>query len=163
MSYGKRPLWQWILLYAVVAVIVYGAIYYFFVAGQGGYGRAPSSYYPGYQNRSGAPESVRQLQKTGEEYTVTYTDAGFSPATIAITHGAKVVFKNAASDSMRVSSNPHPIHTGYPTTGGCIGSTFDSCRVIWPGESWPFTFDKVGTWGYHNHLNPSEEGTVVVR
>lgn len=29
-GYGKRPLWQWILLYVVIAVIVYGLIYYVF-------------------------------------------------------------------------------------------------------------------------------------
>jgi len=28
--YGKHPLWQWILLYVVVGVIVYAAIYYFY-------------------------------------------------------------------------------------------------------------------------------------
>jgi len=28
-GYGKRPMWHWILLYAVVGVIVYGAIYLF--------------------------------------------------------------------------------------------------------------------------------------
>ena len=28
-GYGKRPLWQWIVLYVVIGVIVYGAIYYF--------------------------------------------------------------------------------------------------------------------------------------
>lgn len=33
-GYGKRPLWQWILIYLVVGGIVYGVIY-FFLAGQG--------------------------------------------------------------------------------------------------------------------------------
>ena len=27
-KYGKRPLWQWILLYAVIAAVAYGIIYY---------------------------------------------------------------------------------------------------------------------------------------
>lgn len=27
-SYGKRPLWQWILIYVIVGLIVYGVIYY---------------------------------------------------------------------------------------------------------------------------------------
>jgi hypothetical protein len=31
-GYGKRPMWQWIVLYVVIAVIVYGAIYYFYLA-----------------------------------------------------------------------------------------------------------------------------------
>lgn len=36
-GYGKRPLWQWIVLYAVIAVVVYGLVYYFVFAKKGGY------------------------------------------------------------------------------------------------------------------------------
>lgn len=35
-EYKKRPLWQWILIYLVVGVIIYALIYYFFLGG-GGY------------------------------------------------------------------------------------------------------------------------------
>lgn len=35
-GYGKRPLWQWILIYVVVGAIVYGLIYYFVLAKKGG-------------------------------------------------------------------------------------------------------------------------------
>jgi magnesium-transporting ATPase (P-type) len=27
-GYGKRPVWQWVLIYVVLAVIVYGIIYF---------------------------------------------------------------------------------------------------------------------------------------
>jgi flagellar basal body-associated protein FliL len=30
-KYGKRPIWQWVLLYIVVAIVVYGLVYYFFM------------------------------------------------------------------------------------------------------------------------------------
>lgn len=30
-SYGKRPLWHWILLYLIVGAVVYYLIYYFFL------------------------------------------------------------------------------------------------------------------------------------
>jgi hypothetical protein len=38
-GYGKRPLWQWILIYAVVAIVVYGLIYLIFInnGSSGGY------------------------------------------------------------------------------------------------------------------------------
>lgn len=29
-GYGKRPIWQWIAIYIVVAVVVYGLIYLLF-------------------------------------------------------------------------------------------------------------------------------------
>lgn len=35
--YGKRPLWQWVLIYLAVGAVVYGLIYYFVFAGKGGY------------------------------------------------------------------------------------------------------------------------------
>lgn len=30
-GYGKRPVWQWILIYVVAAIIVYGLIYLIFI------------------------------------------------------------------------------------------------------------------------------------
>lgn len=105
------------------------------------------------------PPAATQTQPN----TVTYTDAGFSPSTLTVKKGDTVTFKNTASDAVRVASNPHPIHNGYPTTGGCVSSTFDSCQNISPGQSWSFKFDIAGSWKYHNHLNPSEGGTIVVQ
>lgn len=29
-GYGKRPMWQWVVLYVVVAAVVYFAVYYIF-------------------------------------------------------------------------------------------------------------------------------------
>jgi len=34
-GYGKRPMWQWAVLYLVIAVVVYGAIYWFFMRDSG--------------------------------------------------------------------------------------------------------------------------------
>ena len=36
-NYGKRPMWQWIVIYLVIGAVVYGLIYYFMFAGKGGY------------------------------------------------------------------------------------------------------------------------------
>lgn len=37
-GYGKRPLWQWIVLYVIVGGVIYAGIYYFVIAKRGGYG-----------------------------------------------------------------------------------------------------------------------------
>ena len=37
-GYGKRPLWQWVLIYVVIGAVIYGLIYYFVFANKGGYG-----------------------------------------------------------------------------------------------------------------------------
>lgn len=36
-GYGKRPLWQWVVIYLVVAAVVYGLVYYFVLAKGSGY------------------------------------------------------------------------------------------------------------------------------
>ena len=63
---------------------------------------------------------------------------------------------------MWTASAVHPTHRAYPTTGGCLGSTFDACKGVQPGASWSFRFDIAGTWKYHNHLNPNNTGAIVV-
>lgn len=37
-GYGKRPVWQWVLIYLVVAIIVYGLIYVLFIHKSGSSG-----------------------------------------------------------------------------------------------------------------------------
>lgn len=91
---------------------------------------------------------------TAKKVTVNYTNSGFSPSTITIKKGDTVVFVNQSSGSMWVASNPHPTHTDYPA--------FDEKAAVSSGSSWSFTFDKTGSWGYHNHKDPSSLGTIVV-
>lgn len=84
---------------------------------------------------------------------VSLTTNGFDPATITVKAGTKVTWTNNSGDSATVNSDPHPIHTDYPPLN--LGS-FSS------GSSLSLVFDKPGTYGYHNHFNPSEKGTIVV-
>jgi flagellar basal body-associated protein FliL len=37
-GYGKRPVWQWILIYVVIAIVVYGIIYLLFIHKSGSTG-----------------------------------------------------------------------------------------------------------------------------
>ena len=30
-GYGKRPVWQWVVIYLVIAIVVYGIIYFAFI------------------------------------------------------------------------------------------------------------------------------------
>lgn len=57
-GYGKRPLWQWILLYVVIAGVAYGLIYYFFFAkNNNGYVYNP----PQSQNNKNQTNSVDKV------------------------------------------------------------------------------------------------------
>ncbi|MBI4084986.1 MAG: hypothetical protein HY432_00560 [Candidatus Liptonbacteria bacterium] len=93
---------------------------------------------------------------------VDYDENGFLPSSVIIPKGGAVLFKNNSMKNLWVASDPHPSHGGYPEKNGCIGSAFDSCTKIPPGVSWSFTFGQYGSWDYHNHLNPSQGGTVNV-
>jgi hypothetical protein len=37
-GYGKRPVWQWVVIYLIVAVIAYGLIYLLFIRDGSGTG-----------------------------------------------------------------------------------------------------------------------------
>lgn len=43
-GYGKRPVWQWVVIYLVIAIVVYGIIYLLFIHKSGGSGGNSSVY-----------------------------------------------------------------------------------------------------------------------
>ena len=94
---------------------------------------------------------------------ITYSDTGYSSNMLNIKVGEKVTFQHQSTQNMWTASGMHPTHKVYPTTGGCLGSTFDACKGIQPGDSWSFKFDVTGNWKYHAHLKPDFFGTVVVK
>jgi len=102
---------------------------------------------------------------TPQTVTVVYENSGFSPKSSTIYKGDTVVFINSSTHSMWVSSNLHPTHTLYPekSSSDCLGSSFDSCANIPPGDLWQFEFNSTGSWGYHNHLRAGKTGIVVVQ
>ena len=118
----------------------------------------------GDESTAGTEESTEGTTMNGEESTegatvaavveVDYTASGFTPAEVTIKKGEMVKFVNRTEDPMGVASAPHPVHTDYPG--------FDQGKSSASGmNEYSFTFDKVGTWGYHNHENPVHRGTVV--
>jgi len=97
------------------------------------------------------------LEKGGvqERVVVTYTDSGFAPSPIRVKVGSIVTFVNESSGMMWVASDPHPSHT--------LLSGFDELTSVGKGGTYEYTFAKVGTWTYHNHVSPSVKGSVIVR
>lgn len=99
---------------------------------------------------------------------VIYTDSGYAPNIITIKKGETVVWKNESSNPMWTASAMHPTHKVYPGTDitACGTQTllpmFDSCASVSSDQSWSFTFNNIGTWGYHNHLDSSKFGKVIV-
>lgn len=105
--------------------------------------------------KSGASETAAVSKALSPAATVTYTVTGFTPKTVTIKKGEAVLFENKTGKPFSVASNPHPTHTAYPE--------FDQWKTNQKGKSeFKFTFEKVGMWEYHNHLNSNMTGTVIV-
>lgn len=85
---------------------------------------------------------------------VSYTDSGFTPNTITVKKGTTVTFTNQSTKGMWVASAVHPTHQLLPG--------FDQLKSVAKGGTYEYAFDKVGTWKYHMHRNPSDTGSVVV-
>jgi plastocyanin len=91
---------------------------------------------------------------TSSSLTVTFTDKGFAPASLTIKKGQTVTFINNSSGKMWVAANPFPTSSEYPA--------FNEKSGVATGSSWSFTFDKTGTWFYHNHYSPAQGAKIVV-
>lgn len=86
---------------------------------------------------------------------VTYTDSGFTPPEITVKNGQTVQFVNQSGKNMWVASAFHPKHEVFPE--------FDQKISVGNGEMYEFTFTKTGEWKYHNHVRPSDFGTIIVK
>ncbi len=154
-GYGKRPLWQWVVIYVVIGGIIYAGIYYFFLAKKGGYNSNQSGQYQYPTTQQASPTTMQATPTPAQQSqnTVTLTTNGFSPTSLTIKAGQTVTWVNKSGSDAAIDSNPHPVHTSYHPLN--LGSFPD-------GGTLSLTFDKPGTYSYHNHLNPSEQGTIVV-
>ncbi len=89
-----------------------------------------------------------------ENSVITYTDEGFSPNSITVKAGTAVTWINSGNQPMWVASSPHPQHTDLPG--------FDALKGYASGEEYSYTFTKVGTWKFHDHLDATKFGRVEV-
>ena len=100
--------------------------------------------------------------------TIVHTSLGFSPASVTIAKGGTVTWTDEDGSPMWIASAMHPTHVVYDNTDlekhcatGYTGTTpFDQCKS---GTTYIFTFNEVGTWGYHNHSNASQFGKIIVK
>jgi plastocyanin len=113
-----------------------------------------------------ADEPIGTSTGTPASVTVRLTAQGFSPANVTVKAGDKVTFINEGTSAMWIAADPHPSHEGYSGTTrsqhcpDTANTALDQCAS---GNTYTFTFTKKGTWQYHNHMNASSRGTVVVQ
>jgi len=99
-----------------------------------------------------ASDEVAQLQ-AGK---VAITSSGFVPATITIKAGDTVTWTNQDSSQHQVATDP------YPTEDALAG--FKAEIPTAQNLTYSYKFTKVGTYTYHDHLNPLKfKATVIVK
>lgn len=98
--------------------------------------------------------SKRNTYVPNATITVIMNEDDYVPGTITVQKGATIRFKNLTSVPRWPASNLHPSHLLYPE--------FDPTTPVMPNASWDFIAEKVGTWGYHDHLAPYITGDLII-
>lgn len=140
----------WII--GIVAVVVIGGGGYLLL-----HKDSNKSDQPSQSSASQSSETSNESNNTPSQpaaATITYSDNGFSPATVTVKSGDTVAIKNTSSQPLQFDSDPHPDHTDDPELN--VG-------IVNPGKEATFTVTTTGSHGYHNHLNSSDRGTIIVQ
>ncbi len=125
---------------------------------------APTKTTPNIQNQATEPSAI-QAEPSLEEHevmfgknTVILSQNGFTPKTLKVKVGDKVVWENKSGDLAAVNSDDHPTHEKYSPLN--LGEFMDIENIS--GKRFELIFDKTGIYDYHDHLHPERKGKVVV-
>ncbi len=105
-------------------------------------------------NQTETQATLEPTEASAKEANVTLTSTGFSPKSLTIDKGTKVIWTNESGQTATVNSDPHPTHTAYPPLN--LGSFSD-------GEGIELVFNEAGTFSYHNHFDATVRGTIIVK
>ncbi len=95
------------------------------------------------------------LDLTGQgEVTVAMENIDFDRPRIVIDRGTTVTFVNRDAVAHFVNTDPHPSHNAVPELNSLTLET---------GDTYTFTFDRAGEYGYHCSAHTSMIGKIVVR
>lgn len=84
---------------------------------------------------------------------IVLSNTGFTPKTVSVKKGTRVIWMNNSGGAATVNSDDHPTHTKFP---------FLNLGEFGPGSNLQVILDKPGTYTYHNHLQPTMTGTIIV-
>ena len=102
-----------------------------------------------------------------ETVTVEITANGYEPKSVSIKAGGTVTWVNKVDANHWPASNAHPTHTLYPGSSIQKCNTapeevFDACTSLKNKDTYSFIFTEVGSWKYHDHVNPGLGGVINV-
>lgn len=106
---------------------------------------------PQKQSQTNQPTPGNFYKK--EKATFSYTQAGFVPKNATVKLGQVVTWTNDTKEDMSLNSANHPTHVKFPILN--VGT-------IPPEATGQVTFDKAGTYSFHDHYKPQNTGTITV-
>jgi len=101
-----------------------------------------------------APQKQPPPISQQQEAQVTITKDGFIPASLIVKKGTKIVWTNSDEATHQLQANPHPTGDSLPGL---------KSEILTPAQTYEYTADTTGTFGYHDHLNPTTNGTIEVQ
>ncbi len=134
-------------LLGLVGIVILAAAGWYLLSGQN---KTATSGTPA-PGKTNVPEMVVGSGSTKE--TLTFNGSSFDRKVLEVKSGGTLTVVNASSVALQFDSDPHPIHTDNSEL---------NVEIILPGASKTVTLRKTGTWGYHNHLNASQGGKIIV-
>ncbi len=90
-----------------------------------------------------------------QTFSIVRTEKGFEPPEVYLYTGDSVRFSSSAKKPFWPASDLHPGHWLY--------AAFDPKRALAPDEVWEFSFDRVGDWRFHDHLESTAGGIIHVQ
>ncbi|MDO8269627.1 MAG: hypothetical protein Q7T54_03090 [Candidatus Levybacteria bacterium] len=140
-----------VVLIVIVAIGITFGVYRYYMTGTLPYFQTTST--PQVTNQIPKP-SGNPIGLPAGKFRVAITPSGFMPPVISIEKGDTIIWINQSASKANVSSDPHPSHSLFP---------FLNLGAIEKDGSKEAKFDTEGTFTYHNHLNPNQKGTVIVK
>jgi plastocyanin len=109
-----------------------------------------------HSNQPRATTATITHGSTKPPVVVQISDSGFSPSALSISKGTTVQWTNTDTTIHQVAADP------YPKDNSING--FDSTIQLNQADTLSFTFNKPGTYTYHDEKNPLKfKGTIVVK
>ncbi len=88
-------------------------------------------------------------------HEVIIKDGMFHPRELTAAVCDRIRFVNRESVPHEPAVGSHPAHTSYPG--------FDAESPLWENEIFEFTLNRPGTYSFHDHLNESMVGALVIQ
>jgi plastocyanin len=85
---------------------------------------------------------------------VRITKTGFEPSTLSVKQGTKIVWTNTDSGLHQVVANPYPKGTDLTSL---------KSEILNNSQSYTYVANTTGNFGYHDQLQPTINGTLVVQ